>query len=170
MLFVIDMQNDFVDEEKGILTVSEAEKIVPKIIEEIHRQEEKGEPVYYTLNQHDLEDDDRSDAEKKWGLALYGPLEEALKKHKAIKKKFHSISPEEAEKLRNQYKDDPDRVIEFVGVETNVCVLSNAVMLHNSFPFATISVLEDLCKGSTTELHKETLDVMRSLKIEINSQ
>lgn len=168
MLFIIDMQNDFVDEEKGILAVQGAEKIVPKIIEEIHRQEEKNEPIYYTLNQHDLEDDDRSDEEKKWGLALYGPLEKPLKKHTAIKKKFHSISPEDAEKLRNQYEDDPDRVIEFVGVETNVCVLSNAIMLHTSFPLATIRVLEDLCTGTTAELHNETLDVMKSLKIEIN--
>lgn len=168
MLFIIDMQNDYVDEEKGILAVQGAEKIVPKIIKEIHRQEEKNEPIYYTLNQHDLEDDDRSDEEKKWGLALYGPLEEALKKHTAIKKKFHSISPEDAEKLRNQYEDDPDRVIEFVGVETNVCVLSNAIMLHTSFPLATIRVLEDLCTGTTAELHNETLDVMKSLKIEIN--
>ena len=168
MLFIIDMQNDYVDEEKGILAVQGAEKIVSKIIKEIHRQENKGEPIYYTLNQHDLEDDDRSDEEKKWGLALYGPLEEALKKHTAIKKKFHSISPEDAEKLRNQYEDDPDRVIEFVGVETNVCVLSNAIMLHTSFPLATIRVLEDLCTGTTAELHNETLDVMKSLKIEIN--
>lgn len=168
MLFVIDMQNDYVDQEKGILAVPGADKIVPKIIEEIHRQEKKGEPIYYTLNQHNLEEDDRSDEEKKWGLALYGPLEEALKEHKAIKKKFHSIPPEDAEKLRNQYEDDPDRVIEFVGVETNVCVLSNAIMLHTSFPLATITVLEDLCTGTTAELHNETLDVMKSLKIEIN--
>ena len=168
MLFVIDMQNDFVDNEKGILAVPNAAKIVPKIIEEIHRQEEKGEPIYYTINQHDLENDHRSDEEKKWGMALFGPLKAALKEHKGINKKFHAISPEDAEKLRNMYEDDPDRVIDFVGVETNVCVLSNAIMLHNSFPLATIRVLEDLCIGTTEELHKETLDVMKSLKIEIN--
>lgn len=168
MLFIIDMQNDFVDNEKGVLAVPNAAKIVPKIIEEIHHQEEKGEPIYYTINQHDLENDHRSDEEKKWGMALFGPLEAALKEHKSINKKFHSISPEDAEELRNAYKDDPDRVIEFVGVETNVCVLSNAIMLHNSFPLATIRVLEDLCIGTTEELHKETLDVMKSLKIEIN--
>ena len=74
MLFIIDMQNDFVDNEKGVLAVPNAAKIVPKIIEEIHRQEEKGEPIYYTINQHDLENDHRSDEEKKWGMALFGPL------------------------------------------------------------------------------------------------
>ncbi|MCM3511916.1 cysteine hydrolase family protein [Carnobacterium inhibens] len=168
MLFVIDMQNDFVDEEKGVLSVKNAEKLVPKIIQEIKEQEKKGEPIYYTLNQHELEDDERSDEEKKWGLELFGPLKGALKKHHALKKNFHSISPEDAEALRNQYEDDPDRIIEFVGVETNVCVLSNAIMLHNSFPLATISVLKDLCAGSTEELHSETLDVVKSLKIEIH--
>ncbi len=168
MLFVIDMQNDFVDKEKGILSVSNAEKLVPKIIKEVQEQEKKGEPIYYTLNQHELEDDDRSDEEKQWGLELFGPLKEALKKHKAIKKKFHSISPEDAAELRSQYEDDLDRVIEFSGVETNVCVLSNAVMLHSSFPLATISVLKDLCVGTTEELHNKSLDVMESLKIEIH--
>lgn len=168
MLFVIDMQNDFVDEKKGVLSVKNAEKLVPKIIQEIKDQEKKGEPIYYTLNQHELEDDNRSDEEKKWGLELFGPLKEALKKHHALKKKFHSISPEDAEELRNQYEDDPDRIIEFVGVETNVCVLSNAIMLHNSFPLATISVLKDLCVGTTEELHNKSLDVMESLKIEIH--
>ncbi|AEB30707.1 isochorismatase hydrolase [Carnobacterium sp. 17-4] len=168
MLFVIDMQNDFVDEDKGMLSVTNAEKLVPKIINKIQEQDEKGEPVYYTLNQHELEDDDRSNQEKQWGLALFGPLKEALKKHKAIKKKFHSISPEDAAGLRSQYEDDPDRVIEFVGVETNVCVLSNAIMLHNSFPLATITVFKDLCAGSTEKLHNEALDVLESLKIEIH--
>ena len=61
MLFVIDMQNDFVDEKKGVLSVKNAEKLVPKIIQEIKDQEKKGEPIYYTLNQHELEDDNRSD-------------------------------------------------------------------------------------------------------------
>ncbi|MBC9824543.1 cysteine hydrolase family protein [Carnobacterium inhibens] len=168
MLFVIDMQNDFVDEEKGILSVPNAEKLVPKIVKEIKKQEKEGEPIYYTLNQHDIENDNRSDAEKKWGLELFGPLKEALKEHHAIKKKFHSIPPEAAAELRNQYEDNPDRVIDFCGVETNVCVLSNAVMLHSSFPLATISILKDLCMGTTKELHNETLDIMKSLKIEIN--
>ncbi|SDQ24543.1 cysteine hydrolase [Carnobacterium viridans] len=167
MIFVIDMQNDFVDEDKGILSVTNAKELVPKIIKEIQEQEKKGEPVYYTLNQHELEDDDRSDEEKQWGLKLVNSLKEALKNHKAIKKKFHSISPEDAAELRNQYEDDPDRVIKFVGVETNVCVLSNAIMLHNSFPLATITVLKDLCAGSTEKLHNEALDVLESLKINI---
>ncbi|WP_035051306.1 isochorismatase family cysteine hydrolase [Carnobacterium pleistocenium] len=167
MLFVIDMQNDFVIEKRGLLSVPNAEKLIPEIIKEIKEQENKGEPIYYTLNQHNIEDDNRSDAEKRWGLELVEPLKEALKKHNVLKKKFHSISPEEAEKLRNQYDDDPDRVIEFVGIETNVCVLSNAIMLHSSFPLASICVLEDLCTGTTKELHNKTLEVMKSLKIEI---
>lgn len=167
MLFVIDMQNDFVAKGKGILLVENAEKLVPKIIREIANQEEKGEPIYYTLNQHDIEDDNRSDTEKEWGLELVGPLKEALKNHIPIKKKFHSISPEDAAKLRNLYKDDPDRVIEFAGVETNVCVLSNAIMLHNSFPLATIVVLKDLCTASTEKMHNEALSILKSLKIEI---
>ena len=101
-------------------------------------------------------------------MELFGSLKEVLKKHKVIKKKFHSISPEDAAKLRSEYEDEPDRVIEFIGVETNVCVLSNAIMLHNSFPLATITVLKDLCAGSTEKLDNEAIDVLKSLKIEIH--
>lgn len=55
MLFIIDMQNDYVDNEKGKLSVLNATTIVPKILQETKKQEEQGEPVvYYTLDQHVL--------------------------------------------------------------------------------------------------------------------
>lgn len=169
MLFIIDMQNDFVDNEKGKLPVPNAATIVPKILQEIKKQEEKGEPIYYTLDQHATEEDDRSKEEKQWGMELYPPLKEALKNHTAIKKSFHSIPPEEAAELKKKYGKDPDRLIEFVGVETNVCVISNAVMLHNSFPLASIRILKDMCVGTTPELHEEALDIMKSLKMEVQA-
>lgn len=169
MLFIIDMQNDYVDNEKGKLSVPNATTIVPNIIQEIKKQEEQGEPIYYTLDQHATNEDERSEEEKQWGMELYPALKKVLKNHKAIKKDFHSISPEDAAGLREKYKDDPDRIIEIVGVETNVCVLSNAVMLHNSFPLASVRILKDMCVGTTSELHKEALDIMKSLKMEIKS-
>lgn len=169
MLFIIDMQNDFVDNEKGKLPVPGAAAIVPKILQEIKKQEEQGEPIYYTLDQHDTEEDERSKEEKQWGMDLYPPLKEALKNHTAIKKNFHSISPEDAAELKKEYGEDPDRLIEFVGVETNVCVLSNAVMLHTSFSLASIRILKDMCVGTTPELHQAALDVMKSLKMEVQS-
>ena len=169
MLFIIDMQNDYVDDRKGKYPVPNATAIIPNIIQEIKKQEEQGEPIYYTLDQHDTEADDRSEKEKRWGMELYPTLKEALQKHTAIKKYFHSISPEDAAQLRKRYEDAPDRIIDFVGVETNVCILSNAVMLHNSFPLASIRILEDLCVGTTAELHKEALAVMKSLKMEIKA-
>lgn len=169
MLFIIDMQNDYVDDKKGKYPVPNATAIVPNIIQEIKKQEEQGEPIYYTLDQHDTEADDRSEEEKQWAMELYPALKEVLQKHTAINKNFHSISPEDAAELRKKYEDDPDRIIEFVGVETNICILSNAVMLHNSFPLASIRILEDLCGGTTTELHEEALNVMKSLKMEIKS-
>ncbi|SFH65789.1 cysteine hydrolase family protein [Pisciglobus halotolerans] len=166
MLFVIDMQNDYVDPEKGAMVVEGAKEIVPNILQEIRRQEEQGEPIYYTLDKHQS-DEGRSAQEDQWGHELYPPLQQALQKHQAIKKDFHSISPEVAAKLRDEYQDDPNRVITVVGAETNVCVLSNAVMLHNSFPLASVRILKEACAGSTEALHQKALDVMKSLKMEI---
>ena len=169
MLFIIDMQNDYVDKDSGAHIVEEASTIVPTIIQEIKKAEASGEPIYYTLDQHDTKNEERSRKGLEWGLELYPPLKQALKNHIAINKKFHSISPESASELRKQHQDSPDKTIKIVGVETNVCVISNAIMLHNSFPLSSIHILEDMCIGTTEKLHQEALNVMKSLKMEIKT-
>ena len=57
--------------------------------------------------------------------------------------------------------------IEFCGVCTHVCVISNALMMRAFLPKAKIAVDASCCAGLSPELHQAGLDVMRSCRIEV---
>lgn len=57
--------------------------------------------------------------------------------------------------------------IELIGYCTDICVISNAMILKSLFPDVVIKVKENCCAGSTNELHNKALDVMQSCQIEI---
>ena len=57
--------------------------------------------------------------------------------------------------------------IEFIGVCTDICVVSNALMAKSYFPNAKISVDPKCCAGSSINNHLSAIDVMRSCQIDI---
>lgn len=57
--------------------------------------------------------------------------------------------------------------IELVGLTTNICVISNALILRAVFPKTEITVDASCCAGSTPEKHKAALEVMRSCQINV---
>lgn len=57
--------------------------------------------------------------------------------------------------------------IEFCGLCTDICVISNAMIVKAAFPEVTVSVCENCCAGVTEESHKTALDAMRAVQIEI---
>ena len=54
-----------------------------------------------------------------------------------------------------------------MGFCTDICVLSNAIVLRSLFPNIPIRVKADCCAGSTPELHEAALKVMAANLIEI---
>ena len=60
-----------------------------------------------------------------------------------------------------------DISIEIIGLCTDICVISNALMLKANFPEAKISVKADCCAGVTVEKHEAALEVMRSCQIDV---
>lgn len=170
MLFIIDMQNDFVDQKRGKMPVKGAEELVPGILEKIRTYEEKNDRVFYTINEHkDMEDDSRSQEEKDWGEKNFGPLEEALKPHKCVKKIYYGITPEAATKLKEELEGENHIIdeIELVGVETDVCVLSNAIIIQNMFPDSKLLIDSKLCTSNEKDLHEDALNIMKGLKMEV---
>ena len=57
--------------------------------------------------------------------------------------------------------------VEFVGVCTDICVISNALMARQLLPNTTISVDASCCAGSTVEKHYAALSVMEGCQIVI---
>ncbi|MGB3224348.1 MAG: isochorismatase family protein [Desulforhopalus sp.] len=169
MLCIIDMQNDFVDQQKGKMAVKRADKLIKGIIDKIDEYDQKGDIILYTINLHgNMDGDNRTDQEKNWGQEIVGPLKEKLLNKVRVNKTYHAISPEQMihiKKKYNLYKYINN--IELVGVESHICVLSTAVVFSNEFPNSNIMINRNLCLSSDMDLHNMAMIIMEKLKMEV---
>lgn len=170
-LIVVDMQEDFV---YGSLGSGEAKKIVPRVIKKVqefdgtviftkdtHRknyletQEGKNLPVEHCIAYSD-------------GWELIDELEEMQMKagwHVYQKSTFGCIDL--AIDLRAEYVKQPIESIELIGVCTDICVVSNALLIKAYIPEAQMIVDSECCAGVTPEKHAAALETMRSCQIKI---
>ena len=56
--------------------------------------------------------------------------------------------------------------VDFMGFCTDICVVSNAIVVKAYYPEAKISVYKDCCAGVTVESHEAALETMKSCQIE----
>ena len=185
MLFVIDMQNEYLDKEKGKSYVKDSEKTVEGIINKIKEFEKNGEYIYYTCdipiekghkranNLNDKESIETQERiwshEDKYTCEIYHVLKPYLDKHKKIKKSYYAIPPKALLKFQDKFKEEKHIIeeIEFVGVETHICVLANAICIQSTFPEANIVIHSSLCKSKNEENHKNALKIMEGLGMEV---
>lgn len=192
MLFIIDMQNNFVDPKKGTMYVKEAETIVPGIIKKIQEYKEKKDQIFYTLdihfdpqegfsgknkekieNNNDKENialvEKKTPPELKWGLRVFDKLKEHLLDHEKVKKSYYALPPETLLQIQERFKGDKSVIgkIELVGVETHICVLANAICLQSAFPEAKIIIDASLCRSNNRKGHEKALNLMEGLGMEI---
>ena len=169
-LVVVDMQKDFID---GALGTKEAVAIVPAAAKKIRDFE--GE-IFLTLDTHFDNYPDTAEGAKlpvphcikgTDGWMLDNKVLEALsgKNYKTVEKTtFGSV--ELPEKIKAAAGNE-DFTIELIGLCTDICVVSNALILKANFPEAAITVSADCCAGVTPEKHMAALETMRSCQIDI---
>lgn len=169
-LVVVDMQNDFVD---GALGSAEAVAIVPNVVDKIKNFE--GE-IFVTLDTHF--DNYMETAEGKklpvphcikgtTGWELNPEVAKALegKKHTVVEKlTFGSVN---LPKLMGETAGGEDFSVELMGLCTDICVVSNALLLKAHYPENNISVDASCCAGVTPKSHDEALATMGMCQIEI---
>lgn len=170
VLIVIDMQNDFID---GSLGTKEAEAIVSKVVKKISGFDGK---VYYTLDTHDNEYLDSFEGSKlpvkhcikgTPGHRLNKEIEELCSRDKSVvveKVTFGSVDLPEL--LKKECESSPEE-IELVGLCTDICVISNALILKAHFPEVKILVDAACCAGVTPKSHKNALEAMKMCHIEV---
>ena len=169
-LVVVDMQKDFVD---GALGTKEAVGIVPAVCKKI--KEFKGE-VFATLDTHN--DDYLDTAEGKHlpvphcikgtdGWKLDAEVEAALEKKGFTPVEKSTFGSVELPMIIYDASFGEPFSIEIIGLCTDICVVSNALLLKASFPEAPIAVDTACCAGVTPEKHEAALETMRSCQIEI---
>lgn len=170
-LIVVDMQKDFID---GSLGTEEAQGIVEKVKEKILSYPK--EMVYATLDTHG--EDYLSTQEGKMlpvphcikgteGWGLHPALQELiLPDHFFEKGSFGSLDLAKAmQDLAQKNKDGI--AIELVGLCTDICVVSNALLLKAYLPEVPLSVDSSCCAGVTKAKHEAALETLRSCQVNV---
>lgn len=181
VLVIIDMQNDFIT---GSLKNPDAEAIVSKICKYLKQSNNSFDDVVLTKDTHYsnyLETSEGKNLPVKHclfeteGNAVNKDIIDTLYKTEYIdktsvvaKQTFGFLNWAELfEKIR--IAQDEEVTITLVGTCTDICVVSNALILKNVFPDYTIEVMENLCAGTSPENHMAAIDVMKSCQVEINN-
>ena len=169
-LVLVDMQKDFVD---GSLGTKEAVAIVPKVIEKLRSFD--GE-LFVTYDTH-FEDYLETAEGKKLPVphCIYGTpgweladgVRETVEELPHIKVQKYTFGSTTLPHLMNEVAVGEDFSIELIGLCTDICVVSNALLLKAHFPEAPISVDAACCAGVTPALHEAALQTMRSCQIDI---
>ncbi len=171
-LVVVDMQKDFVD---GSLGTAEAQAIVPRVAETIRRFDGR---VFVTLDTHGT--DYLSTSEGRHlpvahcikgtpGWQLDGAIAAALEgKDVVVLEKPTFGSLELVEQLRRAANGEAFAVT-LVGLCTDICVVSNALLLKANFYEQTVRVDAACCAGVTPQTHRAALETMRMCQIELEN-
>ncbi len=160
-LIVIDMQNDFVS---GVLGTAEAQAIVPKVKAKIKEYLDRGDEVIFTRDTHG--DDYMTTNEGK-----YLPVPHCIRGTDGwcIVPEIDCADCRHIDKPNFGYpnwKNEFDFVsVELIGVCTDICVVSNALILKAQFPEIDIAVDSLCCAGVTPAAHDAALATMKSCQI-----
>ncbi len=169
ILVVIDMQNDFID---GALGTQEAVSILPAVAAKI--QSYRPEDVFATRDTH-------AENYLQTQEGTYLPVEHCIKGSKGwqirsglarLLQSDHIFdkptfgSKEMAEYFCDLNQKEPIE-IELIGLCTDICVVSNALLLKAFMPEVTISVDPACCAGVTPDKHEAALETMRSCQIQV---
>lgn len=170
-LVVVDMQNDFID---GALGTREAVEIVEAVRREIEEYREKGDKIFYTRDTHQENYLETQEGRK---LPVVHCLEgtEGWQIGKGLyvegcpvidKPGFGSM--ELAERIAELCEQEGMlESVELVGLCTDICVISNAMVLKARMPELSIEVKASCCAGVTPQSHANALEAMKMCQITV---
>lgn len=174
VLVVVDMQNDFID---GALGTKEAVAIVPNVAEKIKHFEGR---ILFTRDTHEENYMDTQEGKnlpvphcirgtKGWQIR---PVLEELRTEEAIDKptfgstKLGEFLKAQDEALKSAGGTGIESVT-LIGLCTDICVISNAMLIKAYLPEVPIIVDSACCAGVTPESHKNALEAMKVCQIQV---
>ena len=171
VLVVVDMQNDFID---GALGTKEAVAIVPKVKEKIEHFEGI---VLFTRDTHTQEYMETQEGRNLpvphcikgtdgWQIR---PELDVLRKTPAIDKVTFgsSLLPETLLALD---AENPIETITFIGLCTDICVISNVMITKAFLPEVPVIVDAACCAGVAPESHKNALEAMKVCQVKVENE
>ena len=161
-LIVVDMQNDFIDMALG---TAEAVAILPAVKAKIESYAQQGHEIIYTRDTHGADYLSTPEGKKLpvphcirgsegWQIAegLYVPGSRIIDKPNFGWPYWNELELED---------------VELIGLCTDICVVSNALIIKAAFPNATVRVDKACCAGVTPASHEAALDTMAMCQIDI---
>ena len=148
ILLVIDMQKDFID---GALGTGEAVKILDPVKEKIRKAKAQGTDIVFTKDTH-YKDYLMTQEGRKLPVPHCVKGTEGWELDRGLLELAQKAGYEE---------------IELIGLCTDICVISNAMILKAALPEAVVRVDPSCCAGVTPESHRNALEAMKVCQIEV---
>ncbi len=167
-LIVVDMQNDFVT---GALGTKDAEEMLPRLVAKLEAAAaDSSTDIIFTQDTHKENYFETQEGKNlpvahciknTAGWEIVPELQKFIPRAKAVieKKSFGST------RLPSLIK--PYEIVEFVGVCTDICVVSNALLVKAFYPEQVVAVDANCCAGTSPEMHRAALEVMRMCQCKI---
>lgn len=171
VLVVVDMQNDFID---GALGTKEAAVIVPKVVEKIRNFDGM---VLATRDTHDVNYMETQEGRNlpvphciwgREGWEIRPEIDTLIKGERIDKTTFGSVTL--GEKLREINEKTPLESVTLIGLCTDICVISNAMVIKAFLPELPVIVDASCCAGVSPETHNQALGAMRVCQIQIENE
>ena len=169
LLIVIDMQNDFIT---GSLGTSQAQKIMPAVKDKIEKYRQSGGKIIFTRDTHSVNYPDTQEGQ-------YLPIAHCIKDTEGHliaeglntegcvvfdKPNFGSLE------LAKLVADGNYDEVELCGLCTDICVVSNSLILKAQIPETPVTVDAQCCAGVTEESHKAALLTMKMCQVNVINQ
>lgn len=167
LLVVVDMQKDFID---GSLGTKEAQAIVPAVRDKVVTYQAEGWDVAFTLDTHEEHYLDTQEGKKLPVRHCIAETDgrELCEELGDFKGRYFEKNTFGSMELAQWAAKKGYEEIELVGLCTDICVISNTLLLKAALPEARIRVDAGCCAGVTPESHKNALEAMKMCQIEVN--
>ena len=163
-LIVVDMQNDFID---GSLGTKEAQSIVPNVVEKIKKYKKEGKEVIFTRDTHF---ENYLETYEGRHLPIAHCVKNTIGWQISDKLDFdieHDILIDKLTFGWLNWKDFGFESVEICGLCTDICVISNALIIRANYPEIDITVDAGCCAGVTPDTHKTALVTMKMCQIKV---
>lgn len=174
VLVVVDMQNDFVS---GALGTAEAREIVPDVAVRVADGVSRGEEILFTRDTHGPDYLDTQEGRRlpvahcvrgTEGWEIVEQLQAYTVGRQVLDKPTFG-SRTLGETLAALHRREPVEKITFIGLCTDICVISNALLAKAFLPEAEIAVDAQCCAGVTPESHRNALAAMKVCQITVEN-
>ena len=170
-LIVVDVQNDFVT---GALGTEEARRMLPALLK---KTENFSGEIWVTQDTHGENYLDTQEGKMlpvphcilgTAGWELTAELKRVLQNREPrVYRKSCFGSVEMVRDLKKLYEQDALESVELVGVCTDICVISNALMIRSAMPELPVYADAACCAGVTPEKHRAALQIMESCQVRV---